>query len=82
MTIRQAGSGVIELEGECAVEEADALLQQLLANPAAVVDWERCDQAHTAVIQVLLLARPPLRGIPRGTALREWVYPLLTHRST
>jgi hypothetical protein len=77
MTVRLTPDGLIELQGLCPSEDAEVLLRQLLANPAAVVDWHACESAHTAVIQVLLLARPTLQGVPIGAALRDWVHPLL-----
>lgn len=81
MTIRVAVDGAIELQGICPSEDAEVLLQQLLAEPAAIIDWAGCDSAHTAVIQLLLVARRPLRGSPRGAALRDWIAPLLAART-
>jgi hypothetical protein len=77
MTVQLSPTGAIELQGICLSEDAEVLLQHLLAAPGAVVDWEACESAHTAVIQVLLLAKPTLRGVPGGAALRDWVHPLL-----
>jgi hypothetical protein len=77
MTVRLSPTGVIELQGICPSEDAEVLLRQLLANPAAIVEWQACESAHTAVILVLLLARPTLQGVPIGAALRDWVQPLL-----
>jgi hypothetical protein len=77
MTVHLSPSGVIELQGICPSEDAEALLRYLLARPAAPVDWQACESAHTAVIQVLLLARPTLQGVPTGIALRDWIRPLL-----
>ena len=65
------------LEGSCPSEDADALVQHLLANPGAVVDWRACEAAHSAVIQVLMAAKPRLVGPPAGEALRAWVEPSL-----
>ena len=76
MTVRLSPTGAIELTGHCPNEEAEILLQHLLADPTALVDWEGCETAHTAVIQVLLVARPRLQGTPAGAALRDWVVPL------
>ena len=82
MTIRLSAPGIIELVDACPSEDAEVLLRHLLNHPAATVNWQACDAAHTAVIQVLLLARPTLQGAPRGAALRDWIYPLLTARAT
>ena len=76
MTVRLA-DGVVVLEGDCPVDEAEVLLELLLANPDAPVDWTACGQLHTAVIQVLLTARPAVRGDPECPFLRRWIAPLI-----
>jgi hypothetical protein len=72
MSVRLA-DGVIVLEGDCPVDEAEALLELLLANPDAPVDWTDCNQLHTSVIQVLIVARRPMNGEPGSTFLRRWI---------
>ncbi len=64
MTIRLADDGVIHLEGACPIEEAEPLLRLLAGQPAAAIDWRRCDHVHSAIIQLLLAARPRLIGPP------------------
>ena len=54
MTVRRSDTGIVILDGVCAVEDAEPLLQMLQATPAAVVDWTPCRQLHTAVVQVIL----------------------------
>ena len=73
MSVHRAESGVIELSGDCTLEDAEILQQQLLEVPGAAVDWRSCETAHTAVIQVLLAAQPKLLGPPIGRFLRESV---------
>jgi hypothetical protein len=70
--------GVIRLEGVCPIEEAETLLALRLANPDAPIDWTGCDQAHTAVIQLLFVGRPTLVGSPKGEFLNEMIQPLLS----
>jgi hypothetical protein len=77
MTIHLSATA-IELEGACSSEDAEILLQHLLEAPKLQVDWRACESAHTAVIQVLMAAKPKLLGPPVGSALRDWVEPLLT----
>lgn len=77
MTVRAGGNGLIELCGSCPSGDAEPLLQLLLATPAATVDWRDCRGAHTAVIQVLMAARPPLLGPPADTRLAKWVTPAI-----
>ena len=73
MTVAISPDGVIKLSGRCPSEDAEALLQLLLASPGAHVDWCECQSAHAAVIQVLMAARPRLLGPPSGEFLHRWV---------
>ena len=77
MTVRTAERELIVLEGECPSEEAEMLLQRLLAAPEAVVDLQRCESLHAAVIQVLLAAEPTLRLPPADTAAGNWLRAVL-----
>jgi hypothetical protein len=80
VTIRLSANGVIELAGNCPVEDAEFLLQQLLANPEASIDWQACESAHAAVLQVLLVAGAVPVGTPTGAFLRDHVAALLEAR--
>jgi hypothetical protein len=80
MTVRASADGAILLEGSCPGEDAEALLQQLLAAPTAAVDIRRCDSAHTAVIQVLMAFKPKLLGPPGNHPMWQWVYASLNSR--
>jgi hypothetical protein len=66
-------NGVILMQGDCPMEEAEALLQLLEAAPGSTVDWRECDKAHTAVIQVLIVGNATLIGPPRGVFLKTWI---------
>lgn len=79
MTVR-LDDGLIHLEGSCTVEEAEALLETVLAHPDLPVDWSRCTSLHTAVLQVLLAAGPVVVGMPEDPFLRRWVEPALARR--
>ena len=69
MTVERGDTGAVILSGVCAVEDAEPLLEMLQATPAAVVDWTRCRQLHTAVFQVILAS-----GIaPTGPCGDDWV---------
>jgi hypothetical protein len=73
MTVRIGPSGFVELLGACPSADAEPLLQLLLAAPERAVDWRGCHSAHTAVVQVLMAARPRLLGPPADTGLKDWV---------
>ncbi len=77
MSVSRAANGSIVLAGACPNEDAEPLLQLLLETPAAPVDWRRCTAAHSAVIQLLLAARPVVQGPPANAALARWVAPAI-----
>lgn len=81
MTVRTVAGGHIELTGACPSADAEPLLQLLLANPEAIVDWRGCSGAHTAVVQVLMAVRPELLGPPADARLKDWVAPAITYSS-
>ncbi|WP_119679340.1 hypothetical protein [Indioceanicola profundi] len=76
MTVRWENE-VIYLEESCAVEEAETLLELLLTNPGAPVDWSGCRHIHTSLLQVLMAVRPPVQGVPRDAFLEHWIGPAL-----
>jgi hypothetical protein len=75
VTVRRRENGVIALEGRCAVEEAEALLQMLQATPTAPCDWTHCSHLHTAVLQVILATRPALIGPCGDPYVEQWIVP-------
>jgi hypothetical protein len=62
VTVRRLENGTIMLEGDCTMEEAEPLLQMFQDVPRPTLDWTACTQLHTAVLQVVLAARPALIG--------------------
>ena len=78
MTVQVDDQGNIVLRDPSTVSDAEDLIRHLLRSRSAVVDWRECSSVHGAVVQVLLAARPELRGPPAGTFLRDHVEPLLT----
>jgi hypothetical protein len=72
MTIRRGDDGVIMLDGECPVEDAETLLQLLQAQPKGPVDWSACTRLHTAVLQVLMAAAVPMRGECGDPFVARW----------
>ena len=77
MTVRLI-DGAIVLEGVCPVDDAERLQSLLLQYPGAAVDWRACDGAHTAVLQMLLVARPSIKGPARAAFLQDFIFPVLT----
>ena len=81
MTVRLVGDTVIELDGVCSMEDADVLLQHLLAAPLAAIDWRCCDGAHTSVVQLMLVSKAELIGPPRSEFLRNFIGSSLVRKS-
>ena len=77
MTVQIEANGLVRLDGDCPVEDAEMLLAALSMDAAATVDWRSCRSAHSAVVQVLLALHPPVLGEPADAFLRRWVAPLL-----
>lgn len=73
MTVRAGDGGRIELVDVCPAADAEPLLQLLLTTADATVDWRACRGVHTAVVQVLMAARPRLLGPPADARLEEWL---------
>ena len=75
MTVLKSTEGMLLLEGACPSDDAEMLLQHLTASPMATVDLRHCQSMHSAVIQVLLAAKPKLLGpLSADTPLWRWVY--------
>jgi hypothetical protein len=81
MTVRLVGDTTIELDGVCPIEDADVLLQHLLAAPFAAIDWRSCDGAHTSVVQLMLVSKAELIGPPRSKFLRNVIESALVRKS-
>jgi hypothetical protein len=77
MTVSLKADGVIELIARCGVEDAEVLQRHLLAAPGATVEWGGCEHLHSAVIQVLLVGKPRLRGSPANAFLRAHIAQLV-----
>ena len=77
MTVGRSDTGIVVLEGVCAVEDAEPLLQLLQATQGAALDWTRCRQLHTAVFQIILASGVAPIG-PCGDAwVEQWLAPKL-----
>jgi hypothetical protein len=77
MTVELAADGTIRLDGDCTADDAEPLLWLVTGHRNATVDWRGCEKAHTAVIQILLAAKPKLRGPPAGEFLQRRITPLI-----
>jgi len=62
----------------CTVEEAVQLIEHLRAHNDAHVDLSGCSYLHTALVQLLLIARPRMATSPCDPFLARWLAPLLS----
>lgn len=62
---------VVLFEGDCAVEEADALLAWLRPETRPAVDLSDCTHLHAALLQLLLALRPGLVAAPPDPFIRK-----------
>lgn len=76
MSVRMDGD-IIRLEGDCRVEDAEALLSALQSVSRPTVELSACKSLHTAVAQVLLALRPSFAGQPQGALARDQILPAL-----
>lgn len=76
MTVR-LGDGAVLLEGTCLIDDAAPLLDLMLAHPGLPIDLDECVRIHMAVAQILLAARPAVRGHPKDVFLKDRLVPLL-----
>jgi hypothetical protein len=73
MTVKTGGAGAILLEGDCPVEDAEMLLNALLASPRRQVDWRGCLRLHTAVLQIVLASHPSMIGPCGDPFVEQWI---------
>lgn len=76
MSVRRDGS-ILRLEGDCRVEEAEALVALLQAGDVEAVDLTACARLHGALAQALLAFAIPVLGRPDDTFLRDFLVPAL-----
>jgi len=71
-------ASLARFEDVCTVEEALPLFEFLRSGETLEVDLAACSFLHTALLQLLLTARPVLAAPPTDPDLVRWVGPLLT----
>jgi hypothetical protein len=76
MSIRIEGD-VVFLDGNCGVEDAEALASALEGGGDVRVDLTPCRHMHSAVVQALLSFGPALEGAPDNDFLTRFVLPAL-----
>lgn len=74
MTVRAEGANIV-MEGDCSVEDAEALVRVLLKSPAGIIDWTGAARLHTSVIQIALLAGRQVRGPCGDPFVAQWIEP-------
>jgi hypothetical protein len=73
MSLRQEQDGTIFLSGSCPVDEAEPLHRMLMSARVACVDWTQCTHVHTAIVQLVIAARPALTGPCGDPFIDRWI---------
>jgi hypothetical protein len=73
MSLRLDQDGTIVLHGDCLVDEAEPLHRMLLSDPAARVDWTQCNHLHSAILQLILAARPTVTPRCGDSFVDRWI---------
>jgi len=71
------GSDEALIAGDGDLDDARALDAWLREDPSRVVNLEGCGHLHSAVVQVLLVLGPRLRGRPADPFVNQWLLPAL-----
>jgi hypothetical protein len=73
MSLRQDPDGTIVLFGSCPVDEAEPLHRMLLSVSSAQVDWTQCSHLHSAIVQLIVAARPTINGPCGDQFVDRWI---------
>lgn len=68
---------VAVLGSECRIEEAENLLGWLIENRGGRVNLKALEHPHTAVMQVLMAAKPGISVWPDSPDVNAWLKPML-----
>ena len=61
------------LSGQLSVEDAEALLAELLEGRALAVDLQALEHLHCANLQVLMAAKPRISAWPGDADFTQWL---------
>ncbi len=61
------------LENIVGIEEAEELLKWLETHKEGAVDLSNCSHLHTAIVQILMVARNPVIQLPTNAQLALWL---------
>lgn len=62
---------VARIEQDGTAEDAEPLLEWLLANPKGKINLKQCSSLHSAIVQVLLALRPAISAWPGNSSLTK-----------
>lgn len=65
-------TNVAVLEGVCGIEEGDALLEWLIANPKGKINLKQTSHLHTALLQILLCHQPKVSVAPENAEFKAF----------
>lgn len=59
------------------IEDAETLLAWLCDHRSAKVNLKELEHPHTAVLQVLMAAKPDVTVWPSNPTVRQWIEPMM-----
>lgn len=62
------------------IQEVDALMEWLLANPEGTINLKECQHMHLAALQALTYAKCQITEWPDDESLKRWIERLLTKK--
>ncbi|WP_042446162.1 hypothetical protein [Azospirillum sp. B510] len=70
-------AGLARFEAACTVEDALPFAEWLETTAAPRVDLSACTELHTALLQLLMAAKPAVAAAPEEAFLGRWAAPVL-----
>jgi len=65
--------GIAHFEGLVGIEEADTLMELIQKQKEVPIDLTHCTHLHTAIVQILMVARAPIQSWPTNAQLTMWL---------
>lgn len=65
--------GIAYFEGLVGIEEVDTLMELIQHQKEVFIDLTHCTHMHTAIIQILMVARCPIKAWPTNAQLTMWL---------
>jgi hypothetical protein len=61
------------LNNHCDIGEAEELLEWLIKNPGAAVDFSCCEHIHATILYILIATKPNILAYPNDEGFKLWL---------